>query len=126
MGQTKEGKFLPNLLEDTIQICLIINGDNKYTKSLLENDILNHKLLNEYELLNFMKSDIYAKLVLSRKKIDISFTDRESAILFGIPANLIEGVLVGRIYEKDMNILKKIKKKMPNCYICNLDGIVIY
>ena len=48
-----------------------------------------------------------------------------SAILFGIPSNLIEGILVGRKYEKDENILKEIKKLLPDCYICNLDGNVI-
>lgn len=37
------------------------------------------------------------------------FIDRESAILFGIPSNFIEGILVGRKYEKDKEILEKIK-----------------
>lgn len=53
------------------------------------------------------------------------FTDRESAILFGIPSNFIEGILVGRKYEKDKEILEKIKILQPNCYICNLGGKVI-
>ena len=55
----------------------------------------------------------------------IFFTDRESAILFGSPSNLIEGILVGRKYEKDNQIIKEIKSLLPDCYICNLDGIVI-
>ena len=41
---------------------------------------------------------------------DDFFTDRESAILFGIPSNFIEGILVGRVYEKDKDILDEIKK----------------
>ena len=57
---------------------------------------------------------------------DDFFTDRESAILFGIPSNLIEGILVGRKHEKDNKILNEIKKLLPNCYICNLDGKVIF
>ena len=60
-----------------------------------------------------------------RKIKDDFFTDRESAILFGIPSNLIEGILVGRIYEKNNKILDEIKELLPNSYICNLDGIVI-
>ena len=60
-----------------------------------------------------------------RKKKDDFFTDRESAVLFGIPSCFIEGILVGRIYEKDQKILKEIKELLPDCYICNLDGKVI-
>ncbi len=60
-----------------------------------------------------------------RKNKNDFFTDRESAVLFGIPSNLIEGIIVGRIYEKDENILKNIKSILPNSYICNLDGIII-
>lgn len=56
---------------------------------------------------------------------DDFFTNRESAILFGLPSNLIEGILVGRIYENDKTILKKIKELLPNVYICNIDGKVI-
>ena len=56
---------------------------------------------------------------------DDFFTDRESAILFGVPASLIEGILVGREYEKDQSKLKEIKQLIPNAYICNLDGKVI-
>ena len=54
-----------------------------------------------------------------------STTDRESAIMFGLPINLIEGVFVGRKIEKDNNALYYIKSKLPDCYVCNLDGKVI-
>ena len=62
---------------------------------------------------------------MDRKNKDDFFTDRESAILFGVPSNLIEGILVGREYEKDQSKLKEIKQLIPNAYICNLDGKVI-
>ena len=62
---------------------------------------------------------------MTEKNKDDFFTDRESAILFGIPSNFIEGILVGRTYEKNNKILEKIKELLPNCYICNLDGKVI-
>ena len=60
-----------------------------------------------------------------RKNKNDFFTDRESAVLFGIPSNFIEGILVGRKYETDSTMLNKIKELVPNAYICNLDGIVI-
>jgi len=45
--------------------------------------------------------------------------------MFGLPSKLIEGVLVGRKFENDPEALNKIKNKLPNCYICNVDGKVI-
>ena len=45
--------------------------------------------------------------------------------MFGIPSNLIEGILVGKKYENDNEILKEIKDILPEVYICNLDGKVI-
>ena len=43
-------------------------------------------------------------------KEDASTTDRESAIMFGLPSKLIEGGLVGRKFEYDSEVLTKIKK----------------
>ena len=45
--------------------------------------------------------------------------------MFGLPPTLIEGVFVGRIIENDKKALEHIKSKLPECYICNLDGKVI-
>ena len=45
--------------------------------------------------------------------------------MFGLPSKLIEGILVGRKLENDKYSLNYIKKKLPDCYICNLDGKVI-
>ena len=73
----------------------------------------------------FVNQDYYERFIKHRKNKDDFFTDRESAILFGIPSNLIEGILVGRKYEKDNKILKEIKTIIPDAYICNLDGKVI-
>ena len=72
----------------------------------------------------FVNED-YEGFIRERKNKDDFFTDRESAIIFGIPANFIEGILVGRIYEKDKKILNEIKHLLQNAYICNIDGKVI-
>lgn len=45
--------------------------------------------------------------------------------MFGLPPSLIEGVFVGRKLEQDQEALNYIKNKLPDCYICNLDGKVI-
>ena len=72
-----------------------------------------------------MNDSYYEKFIVERKNKDDFFTDRESAVLFGIPANFIEGILVGRKYENNDKLLTEIKSLLPNCYICNLDGKVI-
>ncbi len=126
MEQTKEAKFLPNLAQDLVQIGIIFNGDNEYAKELIKADILNPNFINNHDIKQLVKKEYYDNFVVGRVAKQGSFTDREKAILFGIPSNLIEGILVGRKYEKDVSILKEIKSLLPNCYICNLDGTVIY
>lgn len=122
--QTKEARFLPSLIQDRVQIGIIFNADNKYIHELLKGDILSDNI-SDNDVKDFVNSIYYEKFIKDRKNKDDFFTNRESAILFGIPSNLIEGILVGRKYEKDNNILKEIKILLPNCYICNLDGKVI-
>ena len=125
MEQTKEARFMPSLVQEQVQIGIIFDGNNKYVKDLLEGDILNPSFISDNDVKEFVNETYYDKFIIERKNKDDFFTDRESAILFGIPSNLIEGILVGRKYEKDLDILKEIKSLLPNCYICNLDGVVI-
>ena len=70
---------------------------------------------------------LYPKYILKQDRINrnASTTDRESVIMFGLPASLIEGIFVGRKIENDEKSLNYIKDKLPDCYICNLDGKVI-
>ena len=116
---------MPSLVQKQVQIGIIFNGNNKYTKRLLKGDILDPSFINDEDIKEFVNSDYYSRFIIDRKNKDDFFTDRESAILFGIPSNLIEGVLVGRKYEHNLEILKEIKTLLPNCYICNIDGIII-
>ena len=123
--QTKESRFMPNMSQDIVQIGIIFNSDNKYMKELLKYDILDKKNINDKDVKPFVNPEYYDNFIKDRLHKNMYFTDRESAILFGIPSNFIEGILVGRKYEKDKNMLNKIKKLLPDCYICNLDGKII-
>ena len=123
--QTKESRFMPSLTQNKIQIAFIINSNNEYMKNLQKGDILNPEYFNDDIVKNFVNKDYYERFIKERQNKDDFFTDRESAILFGIPSCFIEGILVGREYEKDENTLQEIKKIFPECYICNLDGLVI-
>lgn len=125
LEQTKEARFMPSLVQNRVQIGIIFNGVNDYTKELLKGDILEPNFINDNDVKSFVNPDYYEKFLKHRKNKDDFFTDRESAILFGIPSNLIEGILVGREYEKNQSKLNEIKELLPNAYICNLDGKII-
>lgn len=123
--QTKESRFLPSLVQDSIQIGIIFNGNNEYINTLKKGDILSAQNFNDEDVEPFVNPGYYKRFLDDRKNMNDFFTDRESAILFGIPSVFIEGILVGRKYEKDKDKIAEIKRILPNAYICNLDGIVI-
>ena len=122
--KTKEVTYLPSLVSNKSQIAFILNTDSDYAKELSYADVWNTELEAD-TLEEFLDYRYYPKFLDLRFNKDASTTDRESAIIFGLPSNLIEGVLVGRKYEFDEKMLSKIKELLPNCYICNLDGKVI-
>ena len=123
--QTKEARFMPSLIQDKVKIAIIYNN-NECINKLLSGDILNIDNIDDKSVKEFINKDYDINSFISgRHNKDDFFTDRESAVLFGIPSSFIEGILVGRMYEKDNDILNEIKRLLPNCYICNLDGRVI-
>lgn len=124
LEQTKEVRFMPSLVQNRVQVGIIFNGESKEIKNMLLGDILSGNISDE-DVREFVNPDYYENFIRERKNKNDFFTDRESAVLFGIPSNFIEGILVGRKYETDSTMLNKIKELVPNAYICNLDGIVI-
>lgn len=122
--KTKEVSFIPSLVSDKRQIAFILNMESEYVKKLIQADVWNLEL-DEETLKPFLDYRYYPKFLEERKNRNASTTDRESAIIFGLPTCLIEGVFVGRKLEKNHESIDYIKSKLPNCYICNLDGKVI-
>lgn len=122
--KTKEVSFLPSLVSEKRQIAFILNMESDYAKELIQADIWNTELDGEM-LEPFIDCRYYPKFLEERNKRTAITTDRESAIMFGLPTELIEGVFVGRKIESDKEALDHIKNKLPDCYICNLDGLVI-
>lgn len=123
--KTKEVSFIPSLVSDKRQIAFILNMDSDYAKKLSYNDVWNLDF-DEDTLTSFLDYRYKDKFINNdRLNRNASTTDRESAIMFGLPTTLIEGVFVGRKIENDKESLDYIKSKLPDCYICNLDGKVI-
>jgi len=121
---TKETRFLPSLVANKRQIAFILNMESEEAKELTKADVWNTSL-DEETLKDFLDYRYYEKFLVERFNRNATTTDRETAIIFGLPATLIEGVLVGRKLEQDPFALDYIKKRLPDCYICNIDGKVI-
>lgn len=123
--KTKEVSFIPSLVSNKRQIAFILNMDSEYAKKLSYNDVWNLEF--DDEILNSFLDYRYKDKFINNDRLNrnASTTDRESAIMFGLPISLVEGIFVGRKIENDKKSLNYIKSKLPDCYICNLDGKVI-
>lgn len=124
-NKTKEVSFIPSWVSNKRQIAFILNMESDYAKELAYNDVWNLDFDREI-LENFLDYRYVDKFIDNERfNRDASTIDRESAIMFGLPNCLIEGIFVGRKIEKDAKALEYIKDRLPDCYICNLDGKVI-
>ena len=123
--QTKEVRFIPSLVSNKRHIAFILNMESEYAKQLAHDDVWNTEF-NE-EIIKPFLDYRYADKFINEDRINRTAitTDRESAIMFGLPISLIEGVLLSRDMEKNKDIIKIIKENLPDCYICNLDGKVL-
>lgn len=123
--KTKEVSFIPSLVSNKRQIAFILNMESEYAKEMAYNDVWNLDFDRE-TITPFLDYRYVDKFIdIDRFNRNASTTNRESAIMFGLPARLINGVFVGRKIENDIEALNYIKSRLEDCYICNLDGKVI-
>jgi hypothetical protein len=112
VSETLEASVLPSLLHNNINFALIYENVDKLRK---------HDLLTMTDSeLKSLCGDKYESY-----KIDKKNSERKVNILYGIPAEAISGILVGKAYEKNKEVLKEIRELFPNAYICNLEGLII-
>ncbi|MBE5746495.1 MAG: hypothetical protein E7359_04360 [Clostridiales bacterium] len=119
-----EIRFMPSLAKENNQIAFIFNGRDKVCKDLTYYNLNDERI--SYDIAKgFMKFSTEERAQSWIENRRQGPDTRIAYIIFGLPKNMIEGVLVGRKFEKNKKILKHIKEKLPNVYICNLDGKVI-
>ena len=118
-----EIRFMPSLARNINQIGFIINTENEIAQRLRSNSVFKDNFNKKYAF-EFVNENHKEKFIKDGFTAD--FFERTDYLIFGIPKNCIEGILVGRLYEKDKDMLNKIKYYFPNCYICNLDGKIIF
>lgn len=116
-----EIRFMPSLARNVNQVGFILNLKSNYGQKLLEQDI-NDINYNKDISDNFIRKDLRKKFFNNK---DNDFLERASYVIFGINKCFIEGIIVGKNYEKDKNKLEILKSKFPNAYICNLKGKII-
>ena len=117
-----EIRFMPSLAKDNNQVAFILDTSNPLATKLKENSIFKNTKLDKYKY-----SFIHEKAIKDFENgFKLDAFERADYIIFGFPKNCIEGILVGRLVENNQEYLDKIKELFPNCYICNLDGKVIY
>ena len=116
---SKENQFMPSLIKEDNYVGFIIN--NKYTSDIKKIDIYDGNIPME-NLQEFLPDWVIKKTIKNKLPTQ---TDHELAIIYGIQSNLIEGIIVGKIIEKDVKRIKDIKNIFSNCYICNVNGEVI-
>ena len=109
--QTKEVRFIPSLVANKRQIAFILNMDSEYAKEIVKNDVWNPDFDKE-TITDFIDYRYLEKFLVERNNRNAMTTDRETAIMFGLPSKLIEGVFVGRKVENDDNMLDYIKDKL--------------
>lgn len=117
-----EIRFMPSLARHNNQIGFIMNTENEIAKELKSNSVFRNGFKKEYAL-EFVNEK--SKEKFEKEGFTADFFERADYLIFGLPKNCIEGIIVGRMLENDKINLNKLKSKFPNCYICNLDGVVI-
>jgi hypothetical protein len=58
-------------------------------------------------------------------KLDKKQSERKVNILYGLPKEAISGIVVGREFEKNKEVLKEIRELFPDAYIANIEGLII-
>ena len=119
--QNQEQRFLPNELNNNeCSVAFII----KYQKDnlLVENDIFDLKFPKEVS--NEILPNWYFEKYIVNREYDKNENGREKAIIFGIPATMIEGIIISDKIKNNGDYLI-IQKLFPNCYICSRDGKVL-
>ena len=120
--QNQEQRFVPNDYYNNSTMAFIINNDTDKKNEILKNDIFSNGF--NRTILEEILPQWYIEKYIDGE-FDIHETGREKGIIFGIPAELIEGILVNNDIKENKKLLSYIHEVFSNCYICDIKGKVI-
>ena len=120
--QNQEQRYVPNdIVDNESTVAFIIEYSNN--DEIIKNDIFNKSF--DKEITKDILPEWFYEKYMKDRSFDNYETGREKAFIFGLPVYMIKGIMVSRVLEKDISTLNKIRELFPNCYICNIDGVVI-
>lgn len=122
MEQTKEQRFLPVQGQEFVQVAFILRSVDTRLDAMLEKDIFSKAYSKQNICATTPKW--FCENILFQEHTPLT-TNRESAILLGLPPSAIEGVFVSEAVENNEEQLQTIQAIFPWCYICNLQGKII-
>ena len=82
-------------------------------------ELLSYDCYREGNNADITRSFTHSAGLLARK-------EKLSSILYGVPSNLIKGMVLGNKLLERTEIIKLMIKLFPNCYISTIDGSIIY
>lgn len=120
--QNHEQRFVPNKYYKDPTMAFIVTNDTEEKNEILKNNLLSKDFDRN------MLEDILPESYIE-KYIDGCFniheTGRENMIIFGVPSSFIEGIIVCDDIKSDVNKLTEIKSIFSDCYICDINGVVL-
>lgn len=119
-----EIRFMPSLAKNNNQIAFIVNTENELSQKIRKNSVFKEPFSKDYAY-EFLTNKSNGKDKFIKEGFKEDFFLRADYLIFGLPVNTIEGILVGREVERNQTHINTLKNLFPNCYICNLDGTVI-
>ena len=112
VSETLEASVLPSFIHNNVHFALIFENAEKFSK---------------YDLLSMTDSELKALAgdKYESYKLDKKQSERKVNILYGLPKEAISGIVVGREFEKNKEVLKEIRELFPDAYIANIEGLII-
>jgi len=113
-GKTEENiKISEDKMDMSLSVAFVLTP-NEYNRELLSYDCYRD---------GTRESDITKSFINT-----MPFDDRElgSSILYGVPVNCLEGIIVGGRVLEDKNKIDYLISKFPNCYLISSFGKIIY
>lgn len=120
--QNQEQRFIPNEYYNNSTMAFIITNDTDKKNNILKNDIFSNDF--NRTILEEILPEWYIEKYIDGN-FDIHETGREKGVIFGIPAGVIEGILVNNDIKNNKEMLNYIHDVFPTCYICDITGKVI-